>query len=241
MQVTKGDALSNAVLSQPAQPRPPALQGAKGVAAVVLVVWFTLVTLLGANGTFVAPPGTPPLPILIGVTAPIIVFLAAFWMSRPFRELVLAADLRLMMAIQAWRFAGLGFLALYTHGVLPGSFAWPAGIGDIAIGVTAPWLLVALIHRPSFAASKTFVVWNALGVLDLVVALGTGTLSSALAIGVAGEVTTGPMALLPLVLIPAYFVPIFIMLHVAALFQARLLAPRLREPSGSGASDHLPH
>ncbi|SDC68384.1 hypothetical protein SAMN05444679_104303 [Variovorax sp. CF079] len=221
--------MSNPVLSQSAQPRSPALRGTKLVAAVVLAVWFTLVILLGASGAFVTPPGTPPLPILIGVTAPIIVFLAAFWMSRLFRELVLTADLRLMMAIQAWRFAGLGFLALYAHGVLPGSFAWPAGLGDIAIGVTAPWLLVALIHRPSFAASKTFVVWNALGVLDLVVALGTGALSSALAVGVAGEITTGPMALLPLVLIPAYFVPIFIMLHMAALFQARHLAGYLRE------------
>ena len=187
----------------------------------MLAVWFTLVILLGAGGAFVTPPGTPPLPILIGVAAPIIVFFAGFRMSRRFRDFVLAADLRLIMAIQAWRFAGLGFLALYTHGVLPGIFAWPAGLGDIAIGVTAPWLLVALIREPDFAASKTFVVWNALGILDLVVAVGMGALSSGLAAGVAGEVTTGPMAQLPLVLIPAYFVPIFVMLHMAALFQAR--------------------
>ena len=221
--------MSNAVLSQPAQPRSPVLPGIKSAVAVVLAIWFTLVILLGAGGVFVTPPGTPPLPILIGVTAPIIVFFAGFWMSHLFREFVLAADLRLMMAIQAWRFAGLGFLALYTHGVLPGVFAWPAGLGDIAIGVTAPWVLVALIRRPSFAASKTFVVWNALGVLDLVVAIGTGALSSGLAVGVAGEITTSPMAQLPLVLIPAYLVPIFIMLHTAALFQARRLAGNLRE------------
>lgn len=48
-----------------------------------------------------------------------------------------------------------------------------------------------------------------------------GALSSVLASGVAGEVTTGPMAQLPLVLIPVYLVPLFIMLHLAALFQAR--------------------
>jgi hypothetical protein len=218
--------MSSPVVSQPAQPSPPALSRTRLVAAAVLAVWFTLVFLLAAGGAFVTPPGTPPLPILLGVMVPIIVFLAGFWMSRPLRELVLAADLRFMMAIQAWRFAGLGFLALYTHGVLPGSFAWPAGLGDIAIGVTAPWLLAALIRRPGFAASKTFVVWNALGVLDLVVAVGTGALGSGLAAGVAGEITTGPMALLPLVLIPAYFVPIFAMLHMAALFQARHLAGR---------------
>jgi hypothetical protein len=152
---------------------------------------------------------------------PIIVFVGGVWTSRRFREFVLAGDLRLMMGIQAWRFAGLGFLALYTYGILPGMFALPAGVGDIAIGVTAPWILLALIRQPSFAASKTFVVWNVLGILDLIVAIGTGALSSGLAAGVAGEITTAPMAQLPLVLIPAFLVPIFLMLHMAALFQAR--------------------
>lgn len=221
--------MPNTVLSQPVQSGFPALPGTKRAVAAVLAAWFTLVVLAGAGEAFVTPPGTPPLPILIGVTAPVIMFLAAFRMSHRFRELVLAADLRFMMAIQAWRFAGLGFLALYAHGVLPGVFAWPAGLGDIAIGVTAPWLLVILIRRPSFAASKTFVVWNALGVLDLVVAVGTGTLASGLVAGVVGEITTGPMAQLPLVLVPAYFVPIFVMLHMAALFQARRLAGHLSE------------
>jgi hypothetical protein len=117
--------------------------------------------------------------------------------------------------------AGSGFLALYAHGILPGVFAWPAGLGDIAIGVTAPWVALALVRTPGFATDRLFVVWNLLGILDLVVAVSVGGLNSALASGVAGEVTTGPMAQLPLVLIPVYFVPLFIMLHLTALFQAR--------------------
>ncbi len=194
------------------------------VVSVVLTVWLALVFLLGADGSFVRPPGTPPFPIVIGVTVPIIVFLAAFRLLKAFREFVLTVDLRLMTGIQAWRFAGLGFLALYAHGVLPGLFAWPAGLGDIAIGVTAPWVILALIRQPSFAAGQLFMVWNLLGILDLVVAVSAGALSSALAVGVAGEVTTAPMAQLPLVLIPACLVPLFIMLHLATLFQARRLA-----------------
>ena len=213
--------MPNATSSGSAQPSMPVLASTKLVVAIVLVAWFALIMVLGATGAFATPPGTLPFPIAIGVTAPILLFLAGFWLSRPFRELVLAADVRLMLGIQGWRFAGLGFLALYTYGVLPGSFAWPAGLGDMAIGATAPWLLVALIRQPRFAASKTFVVWNLLGLLDLVVAVGTGALSSALATGVPGEVTTAPMAQLPLVVIPAYLVPIFVMLHLAALVQAR--------------------
>jgi hypothetical protein len=215
------DAMSNAILSASAQQRSPLIPSTTTFAAVVLAVWFVLVFLLGAEGAFVTSSGAPPLPILIGVTVPIIVFLAGFGLSRPFRSFILAADLRFMTGIQAWRFAGFGFLALYAHGVLPGAFAWPAGLGDIAIGVTAPWVMVALIRRPSFAGSRLFIIWNLLGILDLVVAIGTGGFITALATSVAGEITTRPMAQLPLVLIPAYLVPLFAMLHAAALFQAR--------------------
>jgi hypothetical protein len=212
------------------------------VVTVALAIWLGLVVLLGASGSFVRPPGALPLPILTGVMAPIIAFLAALWALRDFRDFVLAIDLRLAIGIQAWRFAGLGFLALNAHGVLPALFAWPAGLGDIAIGVTAPWLILALIRRSRFAASKTFVVWNLLGILDLLVAVSTGALASALAVG-AGEVTTAPMAQLPLVLIPAYFVPLFVMLHLAALFQARrlVMAECSQERSGQACAMAASH
>ena len=190
----------------------------------VLALWLALVFILGARGAFPRPPGSVPIPIIIGFTAPIIVFLAAFRLSRSFHDFVLGADLRLMAGIQAWRFAGLGFLALYAQGALPGFFAWPAGLGDIAIGATAPWVIVALIQRPAFKNSRLFVIWNLFGILDLLVAITTGALSSGLAPGITGAVTTAPMSQLPLVLIPAYLVPIFIMLHLAALFQ---VSPRL--------------
>jgi hypothetical protein len=215
--------MSNAALSQPSQPKWPAASSTTSVVAVVLTAWFVLIVLLGASGAFATPPGVLPLPIAVGVTAPIVVFLSAYWMSRQFREFVLTADLRLVAGIHAWRAVGFGFLALYAYGVLPGLFALPAGLGDIAIGVTAPWIVLALIRRPDFAASKTFVVWNLLGLLDLAVAVGTGALGSGLATGIAGEITTAPMAQLPLVLVPAYLVPIFIMLHLTALFQVRRL------------------
>jgi hypothetical protein len=218
--------MSNAILSHSTQPKWSTGPGATPVVALVLAVWLALVVLLGLNGAFVTPAGALPVPIALGVTVPLMVFFAGLWLSRPFRDLVLSADLRLMLGIQAWRFAGFGFLALYAYRILPGMFALPAGVGDIAIGLTAPWLLVALIRRPGFAASRAFVAWNVLGVLDLVVAVGTGALGSLLAAGVAGEVTTRPMTQLPLVLIPGFLVPVFIMLHVAALLQARRLARR---------------
>jgi hypothetical protein len=192
----------------------------------VLVFWLVLVFLLGEKGAFVQPQQVPPFPILLGVTVPLILFVAAYLGSEAFRALIIGADLRLLTATQAWRAGGLGFLALYAHGVLPGLFAWPAGLGDIAIGVTAPWVALLLVRRPTFVASPKFVAWNLFGILDLVVAVSTGALSSGFVFGLTGKVTTGPMAQLPLVLIPAYFVPLFIMFHHGALSGATYPAPK---------------
>jgi hypothetical protein len=193
----------------------------RSLVGAVLALWFVLVFFLGEQGAFVRSQEAPPIPILLGVTVPLVVFLAAYLGSKAFRALVLGADLRVLTAVQAWRAGGLSFLALYAHDVLPGLFAWPAGLGDIFIGVTAPWVMLALIRQPGFMASRLFLAWNLLGILDLVVAVGTGVLSSGFVAGLAGAITTAPMAELPLVLIPVYFVPLFIMLHLAALFQGR--------------------
>jgi hypothetical protein len=216
--------MSTTVISHSSQPRFHIVSGARVAVALVLAAWFALVVTLGANGAFVSSPGAPPLAIAVGAVLPIILFLAALRLSKAFRDLVLAADLHLVVAIQAWRFAGLGFLALYAHKVLPATFALPAGLGDMAIAIAAPWVLVSLIRRPRFATSTAFTAWNVLGMLDLTVAVSSGALSSLLATGAAGEITTAPMAQLPLLLIPVFLVPIFFMLHVTALLQARQLA-----------------
>jgi membrane protease YdiL (CAAX protease family) len=102
-------------------------------------------------------------------------------------------------------------------------FALPAGLGDMAIGVTAPWIMLALVRQPRFAARGTFIRWNVLGILDLLVAISIGTVSTLFATGAPGEISTAPMATLPLLLIPAFLVPLFLMLHTAALLQSRRL------------------
>jgi hypothetical protein len=192
--------------------------------SVALALWLGLVFFLGAQGVFGGRPGSPPLPIFFGFAIPLAVFFAAYFGWGAFRTFVLGADLRLVAAMQGWRWAGLGFLSLYAHGILPGLFALPAGLGDMAIGFTAPWIVVGLIRESSFVSNRRFVIWNFLGILDLVVAVSMGVICSGFIPGIVGSVTTSPMAKLPLVLIPAYLVPFFLMLHFTALFQARRFA-----------------
>ena len=196
----------------------------KSVVFTVLALWLGLVIFLGSQSVFVGSAGSPPLPIFFGFAIPLTVFFTAYFGWSAFRALVLGADLRLVTAIQAWRGAGCGFLPLYAHGILPGLFAFPAGLGDMAVGFAAPWMVLGLVRHPSFAASRRYVIWNILGILDLVVAVSLGAICSGFLHGLTGNITTSPMAQLPLVFIPAYLVPFFIMLHFTALSQARRLA-----------------
>ena len=182
--------------------------------------WFVVVLAAGSAGAFVGAPGRPPLAILVGATLPLLAFLAAYRSVKPFRDLVLNADLRLLTGAQAWRAGGLIFLAFHAYGLLPGLFAWPAGLGDIAVGVTAPWVAAALIRDSAFVSDDRFAAWNLLGILDLVVAVATGTLSSGIVPGLTAVRST-PMSQMPLVLIPGFLVPLFVMLHLTALFQWR--------------------
>jgi hypothetical protein len=210
-------------LPQSAETQPSGRGGIRRAVALALTVWFLLVVALGAAGAFVGPPGTPPLAIATGVTAPLVLFFAWLRLSQTFREFVLSLDLRLIAGMQAWRWAGLGFLSLYAHKVLPAVFALPAGLGDMAIGLTAPWMILALVRQPGFAARGTFIRWNVLGILDLLIAVSIGAVSALLTTGAPGEISTAPMATLPLLLIPAFLVPFFLMLHTAALMQSRQL------------------
>lgn len=183
----------------------------------VLAVWFLLALAGSLLGVFDSQP-RPPIPLGLAAFVPIAGFLAGYLASARFREFVASLDLRLLAAVQTWRVVGLVFVILYYQGALPGVFALPAGWGDFAIGITAP--LIAWYWRPP-VFSRTFVVWNALGILDLAVAVSLGVLSSATPVGLlAGDVSTRLMGQFPLSLIPTFFVPLFVIIHLICLFRA---------------------
>src|SRR6185437_13915812 len=131
---------------------------------------------LGASGAFMAPPKAPPFALLIAFVTPIASGVIAYRTSRRFRDWVLGIEPRLLVALNAWRWAGFSFVVLYVYGILPGFFAWPAGLGDMAIGATAPLILGRLAESPAFVSSRAFLRWNRLGILDLFTAISLGAI-----------------------------------------------------------------
>jgi hypothetical protein len=181
----------------------------------LIFVWFLFSLTASALHIFRTEPDQPPIPIGLAVLIPIGIF--AIWsaVSQPFRKFLLSINLRALTIVQAWRIAGFVFLVLYAYGILPGELALPAGWGDIAIGATAP--LVALkLANPNYR--KSFILWQLLGIMDLVNAVGMGV--AARFINPHG-IATSAMTVLPMSLIPTFAVPLFMILHFISIAQAR--------------------
>ncbi|AIF84755.1 hypothetical protein NTE_02713 [Candidatus Nitrososphaera evergladensis SR1] len=119
----------------------------------------------------------------------------------------------ILIALQTWRVAGIVFLWGVTQGILHPAFGIPAGVGDILVGVTA--IPFALFLLKGYSWSKyALVVWNVLGIADLVMAVSLGLLTSP-------DFGASTMTTFPWVLIPAVAVPAALALHVITLYRLR--------------------
>jgi hypothetical protein len=187
----------------------------------VVGAWAALSLILNVLGVLANPPDKPPIALLLAVIGPPILFGIAYSLSARVRTLSLSLDLRLLTAMQAWRIIGAMFLVLMMFRLLPGTFAWPAGVGDLIVGAYAPFVVLVMSRRtPGWR--KHIVLLNVLGLLDFVGAIGGGVLAGSSPIGILrGDITTDIMQKLPLSLIPTFAVPFWIILHIISLIKVR--------------------
>ena len=120
------------------------------------------------------------------------------------------------------RVGGLVFLIALAVGQVPAAFALPAGLGDIAIGLAAPWVARGL--RDGTGMRRAF--WfNVAGLVDFVVAFAIGFLAAPGRQQILHLApTTQQISMLPLVLIPTAGVPLLFALHVISLVKLRARA-----------------
>lgn len=182
-------------------------------------LWFGAIFALAASGSLALSPGEPPTLILAAVAGPPLLFLlAVFWFPQ-LRAWALSLDPALLTALQGWRVLGGSFLFVYAFGRLPGLFAWPAGLGDVAVGIGAPFAALALARGRLSITSNKFLAVHAAGLLDFAIALGSGIVARNQIPGLVEGITSSAMGELPLVLVPAFGVPVFIILHLIVLLQ----------------------
>jgi hypothetical protein len=199
-----------------ARERAAARNGVPETVGMTLFTWLAATAALAIEGMYRATSGTTisavPIAFLIG--------LGGAWIAATavpsLRALIdQPATQPSLVALQLWRVVGVLFLVLLSRGQLPPLFALPAGLGDIAAGLAAPFVALRL-HRPGGRSSA--VVWNVFGLVDLIVAIGLGATTN---VGPIQIFHTNPSAVVmtafPMVLVPTFLVPLSMVLHFLSL------------------------
>jgi hypothetical protein len=199
---------------------------ARGQVIAGLAAWLALDVALASLGVFAATIHRPIPFIAAGIVFPV---LAGLWLLRRpggLGRLIDSIPTPSLIDVQIYRVAGGVFVLAWALGRMPAIFALVAGLGDIAVGASAPFV-AARLERGQARAREVAVMWNIAGIADLVVAvtLGAATSSTPLWPTLLGH--PNPLiSRLPFVLIPVFAVPLSILLHVITL---RRLSERSQE------------
>jgi hypothetical protein len=174
---------------------------------VVLAIWSGVVLAAIVAGVF-AGGGASRLLLPASQAIPIAVVAIVYRAWPRFRNYLLTLDLRLVLAAQLWRVIGIAFLFALAFDQLPAGFAVAAGVGDLATGIAALAVVVALGNGN--LTRRRLYAFTALGVGDFLVANATG-------------LSLEPPALTawPLAIFPTIMIPFFAVLHLVAVLQSR--------------------
>jgi hypothetical protein len=198
--------------------------------AALLVGWY-LATLLLAWLEFYRGVSSRIPTIQYGLLIPIIIGVVLAWKWKLLRRIIDTVPQEWIVGVQFYRALGLMFLVLYAAGRLPGVFALPAGIGDVFVGLVAPFVGIAYSRNPRNAVGLVR-AWNFFGIVDLVVAVGTGLLTSPSPLQMlAFDAPNELISAFPLVMVPVFLVPLSILLHLASLKKLREMMDEQKVPS----------
>ena len=183
-------------------------------AAIGLSAWFVLVVILAATRALYYEHGLGAPGLGIAVALPIAVLCIVVARVHSLREGFSRVPLWLLAGVHTVRVLGIMFVILYAAGRLPAPFAPVAGWGDIFVGATA--LPVAwFAYRQSTNARPILWIWNVIGLVDLIAAVGLGVISSP---GperlIFAEPSSAIMTTLPWLLIPGFLVPLLFAVHI---------------------------
>ena len=202
--------------------------------ALGLTVWIGTIWTLAVNGVFQRDIGKVPV-VPVAILLPVLLGFPVLTRSRAVASLLDATPASWLVGIQVYRVLGGVFLAYWIHGAVPGTFALPAAIGDVATGLLA--LPAAVwVASGSPVGRRIGVRWNLFGLADFAVATTLGMLTSpGPAHLLAREHPNTLIATFPTVMIPAFAVPFSALLHVLSLRQLKRRADDRHDRHDRGA------
>ena len=182
---------------------------------IAIAAWALAEIALAREGVFQGAPGAGVPPVGINLLVSSLAMALALAVSPSLRSLVSRQSG--IIRLQAWRVAGVLLLIHLALGHVPLLFGLPAGVGDVLVGLTA--FSVARTADTPQGRTRTL-IWNLLGVLDLVVAVTLGVTTNPGPTQIFHTVPSSEMlTLFPLALIPVFAVPLSLTLHGVSLWQ----------------------
>jgi hypothetical protein len=184
-------------------------------AGIVLAVWAIVEIVLARQGFFRPAVGATVPPVGINLIVTLMALALFLSVSRSLRRLL--HNQANLIRLHLWRLEGLVFLILMWQGRVPALWALPAGIGDVIVGATAPWI-ARVLDRPG--GRRRAIAWTLFGMADLVVAVALGVMTNPGPTQVFYPVPNAEMLTqYPLSLVPTFLVPLAFTLHVVTLLQ----------------------
>ncbi len=192
-----------------ASARKGAIVGAGFLVWGAVMTWVCLADGVRGRG----PLGQLIIPVCWITPSAILVLGRRWFLSEPLSQ-------RWLVGLQVWRVIGGVFLIEMVGRNIPGIFAYPAGIGDLLVGVLAVAVLV--IHRSSATIPRGAVVAVlVLGVADFVSAFFFGFVSSEGPQQLFFPEVVNDLLLFPTGMIPLFLVPYAIFFHTLSFLSLR--------------------
>lgn len=190
---------------------------AVGLVATILGLWYALVVYLAKAGILMPPVEfTDPPYALMPLLGGAFLLWALGRLTATGRIILDNLDHTHLISIQSLRLMGGLFVIGWAMGVLPWQFALPAGIGDITAGIAAIQATRAA-HRGDANAEHLIRRASIVGLLDFVVAVSTGIMTSPGVLQLMAFDTPNIINAYPLALFPMFIVPIFIAFQLFSL------------------------
>ena len=169
-------------------------------------VFLVYVSFFSLKGTFDVNSLPPKVTVWAGL--PLAIFLFAFIGNTPlFKTLLRSITLESLIAVHIFRVVGVFFIILYSYRLLPATFAFFAGLGDIITAILAlPVAKMVAKRRPGW--KMAVYAWNIFGIMDVV-----DLLTIAVIIGANGNLRE--MTIFPFSWFPAFAPATILFLHTA--------------------------
>ena len=178
---------------------------------IFYALYFMVVAGLSLSGLF-AINSLPPRIILI-TTLPLFLFYFLYvqqtaWFRSAFEHI----RIEQLVYIHLFRFVGIYFILVNAYGVLPDTFAWIGGVGDILTAIFAIPVIYFLRRKAPFANVLAW-AWNIFGLVDILSVLSSAIVTTRFAMlnKEAGVLQFGTF---PFSWIPAFAPATIVFLHI---------------------------